>query len=132
MTTTWHDLYEPARTSRDFPHASIWRHWARRAGDTCRLATIAGVHDPWIIRLAHRIRHTLDSRIPKRERVWLLRRPVHGPETWAGETLYEVALQSSHELGSLHGYAISALRRVEAEEIVTALRALDEHIIRLI
>lgn len=129
---TWHDLYEPARTSDAFPTASIFRNWARRPDDNRRLATIAGVHDPWIIRLAHRIRHTLDSRIPKCERVWLVRTPVHGPETWAGETLYEVALQTSQETGSLHGYAVSALRRVEAEEIVTALRALDEHVIRLI
>lgn len=132
MTTTWHDLYEPARTSETFPTGSIFRNWARRPDDNRRLATIAGVHDPWLIRLSRRIRHTLDSRIPKRERVWLVRTPVHGPATWAGETLYEVALQSSHELGNLHGYAISALRRVEAEEIVTALRALDEHVIRLI
>lgn len=132
MTTIWHDIYEPAHTSTAFPHASIWRHWARTAGDTRRLAIIAGVHDPWIIRLAHRIHHTLDSRLTKAERVWLLRHAVHGPETWAGETLYEVALQTSHELGSLHGYAVSALRRVEAEEIVTVLRALDEHVIRLI
>lgn len=132
MDTIWHDIYEPASTSEAFPHSSIWRHWARRAGDTRRLAIIAGVHDPWIIRLSHRIYHTLDSRIPKAERVWLLRRAVHGPETWAGETLYEVALQSSHETGNLHGYAITALRRVEAEEIVTVLRALGEHVIRII
>lgn len=131
MATIWHDIYEPARTSDAFPHASIWRSWARRAGDTRRLATIAGVHDSWIIRLSHRIRHTLDSRIPKEERVWLLRQPVYGPETWAGETLYEVALQSSHELGNLHGYAVSALRRVEAEEIITVLRALGERVIRI-
>lgn len=133
MTTTWHDLYEPARTSKDFPIASIFRNWARRPDDNRRLATIAGVHDSWIIRLAHRIRHTLDSRLGMREsRVWLVRTPVHGPETWAGETFYEVALQASQETGSLHSYAISSLRRVEAEEIVTALRALGEHVIRLI
>lgn len=132
MTTTWHDLYEPARTSEAFPTASIWRNWARRPNDNRRLATIAGVHDSWIIRLSHCIRHTLDSRIPKSERVWLVRTPVHGPETWAGETLYEVALQASQETGRPCSYAVSSLRRVEAEEIVTALRALDEHIIRLI
>lgn len=80
MDTIWHDIYEPASTSEAFPHSSIWRHWARRAG----------------------------------------------------ETLYEVALQSSHETGNLHGYAITALRRVEAEEIVTVLRALGEHVIRII
>lgn len=131
-TTTWYDLYEPARTSEAFPTASVFRNWARRPDDNRRLATIAGVRDPWIIRLAHRIRHTLDSRIPKSERVWLVRTPVHGPETWAGETLCEVALQASQETGNPYSYAVSALRRVEVEEIVTALRALDEHIIRLI
>lgn len=132
MTATWHDLYEPARTCDAFPNASIWRNWARRPGDTRRIATIPGVSDPWIIRLAHRIRTTINPHTPKTERTWLLLAPVHGPETWAGETLHEVTLQTSHETGSIYGYGISALRRHEAEEIVTALRALGERVIRLI
>lgn len=44
--SNWHDTYEPAATSRQFPHGSVFRHWARKPGDTRRLPVLDGHRNP--------------------------------------------------------------------------------------
>lgn len=106
----WHSTYEPVRTSKIFPHSSVFRHWARVEGDTRRLPDIPGVHDPLIITLAHRLRR--------------LHAPTHR-YWWVSRTLrgWSVALYSE---GTRPLYTLHNLTRSRMEEAVTVLRALGE------
>lgn len=114
--SNWHSTYEPAETSRHFPHGSVFRHWARKQGDTRRLPDIPGVHDPLIITICNRLRYLASS--PAGGRFWII---TETPDGW-DVVMYRRNLTA----WARPIYTLKNLTRSRAEEALTVLRARGE------
>lgn len=114
--STWHETYEPAQTSRQFPHGSVFRHWARKPGDTRRLPDIRGVHDPLIITISNRLRSLATS--PAGSRFWTV---TETPTGWDVTMYRRGPLAYARNI-----YTLKNLTRSRAEEALTVLRARGE------
>lgn len=114
--SNWHSTYEPAQTSRHFPHGSVFRHWARKPGDTRRLPDIPGVHDPLIITISNRLRYLATS--PAGSRFWTI---TETPDGW------DVVMYRRNSVGQAAPiYTLKNLTRSRTEEAATVLRSRGE------